>query len=1142
MSTASKIIGAAMAVCVSMSSAFAAVLVEDCLAAPEKLNLNPKDWTLADGELKSVDGMARVDSFAFGSPDWADYEVEFKLRRLQVSTGDQHFGITLRDGSPGSVQLYSRGDSIFYKDDSRHSLLGPLRSPLPVGPEAPWTAFRIVIAGTTLKAFVDGAPVGDLDGLNAASGRISFYAYHLDIALKDLKVVVGRVAPAVAQANATSKNILHNSSFEQCTLDDLPDYWGCPHWGLADSYWATHFEEWQRNFVTDTTVAYDGKRSMRISNLSDKPSGGLTLWSVCVRANLNEPYTLSAYMRSEPAGVKVKMGKETFTLTTEWRRYSTAFVKTTNSLYEDMVPIAPQGKGVVWIDAAQLEKGALSAYQPMKNERPQLETEEGNVNKVLTVVPKHQPPRFDRELVLSGKLDDAVWARAPKLDFVTSSGDATKAPTEARVWYNDKGIYIGVKCFDQDAGKNKCAVTARDSNVWNDPSLEFFIDPQLSRNYYYHLAINQIGTKYDGFCGDMSWNGDWQAVTYTDPDGKYWSAELFIPFGELGIDPTSGDWWGFNICRENHALKEYSCWSPTYGGFHTPTRFGQIGVDRAVQENYYAGCRGAQLQSVTADRASLAVTLYNNTKRDQVYNLSARLMDQKRQEIARFSKTVELKRGAERTVELGNVACPAGAKYRLMLELRDDDALRFSGALDLETPESLSVMTQYDLYTREEKMLARVQVNLGDELLSGATLRLRVQDASGKEVLFKAVDKPGRMNEVELGVGSLADGDYVLRAELSGFTASKAFRKLPPVANEVKADHFSRMTVVDGKPFFPFGIALEGNATEECLKYYGDNGISSVVVGAQVKDYPGATRFLDCAAANNVKVWYHLHSPRDDAARKAAADFVAAFKSHPALLGWSPYDEVFTIEWGKDNYPAVMEEVGKCKRLDPYHPGFVNENSYGLSFLKNNKLDFPGDVVSIDYYAYPPARGLQLVSNYAKTMGEMGAKEGKPSWMYLFGAGYTFWASRDLTPAEQEFETYAAIINGVRGLYYWADHPKSKSHWERLKRLAREVKTLTPVLASVEPTPEVKCNNPAIELLVKKADGKVYLIAVNNTTEPLAARFDLSGLKGTAAEALFEGRNVELKQGVLGDTFAGYQRHVYVIAKERSFFDALLPW
>ena len=39
-----------------------------------------------------------------------------------------------------------------------------------------------------------------------------------------------------------------------------------------------------------------------------------------------------------------------------------------------------------------------------------------------------------------------------------------------------------------------------------------------------------------------------------------------------------GDIWGMNFCRVRRTVNpsEYSCWSPTFGDFHRPERFGRI--------------------------------------------------------------------------------------------------------------------------------------------------------------------------------------------------------------------------------------------------------------------------------------------------------------------------------------------------------------------------------------------------------------------------------------------------------------------------------------------------------------------------------------------------------------------------------------
>lgn len=480
--------------------------------------------------------------------------------------------------------------------------------------------------------------------------------------------------------------------------------------------------------------------------------------------------------------------------------------------------------------------------------------------------------------------------------------------------------------------------------------------------------------------------------------------------------------------------------------------------------------------------------------------------------------------------------CQSGARYNLSLDLLSPNGnnLCFAGKKYLKTPDLISLQTQYDIYTVENKILTQIQLNAGSKLLADANLTLEVYDSANNKILSQILYNLQQKIKAEIDIKNLKDGDYVLKANLKtgdvSFSASKKIRKLPPVKNVAKVDHFSRMVVVNNKPFFPFGFALEGNNTTENIKYYAQNGINSVYMIVS-KNYSHVAKLLNCAAKNNVKVALQFHAPKNEKEMKNVAKCMQTFKDHSAIVAWYLYDEVFTLKWGKDNYPTVMNACREFKKIDPYRVTLINENSYGLSFIKSKKADFPGQIISIDYYAYPPSRSLQLVSTYAKSMEKIGRKDGKPCWAFLFGGGYTFWASRDLTAAEQEFQTYVAIINNIRGIYYFADHPKSKSNWARIKRLSREIKKLTPILASTVKTPIIKCNTPAIEFLLKKTKDGIYLIAVNNTKSPVNARFDLSRTSVSNSEVLFEERKLKINNAVLEDRFKGFQRHVYFLKK-----------
>lgn len=1102
-------------------------------------------WRIHDGRLESVGLVDRSANIDIGERAWQDYEIEFRIKRLKLDPKDQHFSVCVRCDGESTLRFYCRGNAVMFLEamagvETRHGMLGELPKPLEVGETARWAAFRVVVKGRQARVYVDNALIGVVDDVLPARGKIAFYAYQVDLCLDDFKVLVTKSSDQAIDGPDRVRNILNNSGFEQCTLDKLPDYWGCMHFGIIDPYWVVNYDEWLNNYGVDEQGAFEGKRSMRIKNPFDKPDGsGLWLRSVCLGTKAGQKYTFSAYLRSQPSGMRVSFNGQEIALTDKWQRYNNVFVNDGKAgLYSDMLNVYPLGKGTFWIDATQLEEGdTLTPYHSLAKDVA-LVVQEGKAEKVITEVPRFEPKRLDRKIKLDGRLDEPVWRESGSVGLVSLNGQPAVEPTEAMVWYGDDGLYIGVKCLDGNAASNVCTALRRDDCVWTDPSIELFVDPKLTRNYYYHLGVNQRGTQYDAFCGDVSWNGSWQAATYTDPEGGYWSAELFLPFGELGVDLGTGEWWGLNICRSNPGKKEYTAWSPTFGGFHSPERFGQVRIAQDVLNRYCFECRDAALQRVSDDQVVLSVRMSNQSGKGGKFLLEAALENSADKTTVNFTRQLKLAKGGSEAVVLGEVAGAADTKYNLRLRLRSENGgkVYYTGNTYLEMPCYFELLPQYSLYTGEKEMLVRAKINLSEATLRGAKLKLALCDSTGGTLSRKELSALGREMNMTFDIKDLAEGKYHLDAILEN-TAGKRlsslsvpFLKMPPVPHEVKVDHLARMVTVEGKPFMPLGFAWEGDLTPAVLEYLSRNGVNSLTFWAH-DDYAKTQAVLDNSGKVGIKVKMGL----DATDKEKTVKFMERFKGHPALLGWDIFDEAFTIQWGKDNYQLIQDRCTELKAVDPYHPVFINENYYGISYLRGKNLEFPGDIVSVDYYAYPPSGNIPMTSRYAQLMESMGRKEGRPSWMYLLGAGYAFWSSRDFTPAEQEFSTYASVINGVSGIYYWASHPKSKSQWERIKSLFRELEELRPALASSERVPAPQCAAPSIEFLVRKHAGAVYLVAVNSSREQVDARFDLSALPlkdGTKqATVLFEGRQIKMQDRVLEDRFEGFQRHVYVLGR-----------
>ncbi len=182
------------------------------------------------------------------------------------------------------------------------------------------------------------------------------------------------------------------------------------------------------------------------------------------------------------------------------------------------------------------------------------------------------PPTID------GALDDACWQTAAILgDFVELDASRLYSPaTEARVCWDAANLYVGVRCEEPRMKAIKVQMKARDDAVWRDDCVELFIDTNLDRTSYYHLAINALGTVWDEQRpGSADWNADVQAAGSRSEDA--WTIEVAIPLADIG-GAQAGDRWGLNVARERQATgsNELSAWSPTYGKFLVPERFGEL--------------------------------------------------------------------------------------------------------------------------------------------------------------------------------------------------------------------------------------------------------------------------------------------------------------------------------------------------------------------------------------------------------------------------------------------------------------------------------------------------------------------------------------------------------------------------------------
>jgi len=248
-------------------------------------------------------------------------------------------------------------------------------------------------------------------------------------------------------------------------------------------------------------------------------------------------------------------------------------------------------------------------------------------------------------------------------------------------------------------------------------------------------------------------------------------------------------------------------------------------------------------------------------------------------------------------------------------------------------------------------------------------------------------------------------------------------------------------------------------------------------------------------------------------ARERFEEHITTLRDHPALLCWYVYDEPSGERFAEADYRYKI-----ARELDPDHPALIN-------YLSNKLEGHMGDIYSTDVYPIPRSSPGSAISA-VRRMKAAADKETKPVWMWLQGTGYAYFMAREPTPRELSCMVYGSLLEGARGIYYFAQIPRTKECWDEMRAMCLELDALTPALCSLESAPELTCAEPAILCRVYKHEGSVWVVAVNTRDALLDATFSVPGADGPI-DVEFEDRQVQAAAGSFSDSFGPYERHVF---------------
>ncbi len=199
------------------------------------------------------------------------------------------------------------------------------------------------------------------------------------------------------------------------------------------------------------------------------------------------------------------------------------------------------------------------------------------------------------EIVIDGIIDEAVWEKAERAQFVNNNdGTVPELKTTFKWLWDDKYLYGAFHVEDKDIW---ATMTEHDDHLWEEEVVEFFIDADGASKTYYEFEINPLNAILDLYLLNkfndrkdiyQLWEWDCKGmknavkvvgtVDNRDDVDEYWDFEVAIPFDQIytspNVPPVAGDSWKMDFCRGERGKNGFvaTSWSPP--AFHNPLSYG----------------------------------------------------------------------------------------------------------------------------------------------------------------------------------------------------------------------------------------------------------------------------------------------------------------------------------------------------------------------------------------------------------------------------------------------------------------------------------------------------------------------------------------------------------------------------------------
>ena len=316
--------------------------------------------------------------------------------------------------------------------------------------------------------------------------------------------------------------------------------------------------------------------------------------------------------------------------------------------------------------------------------------------------------------------------------------------------YDHEYLYIGVATPIPDLFRSR--IKDRDGKVYEDDSIEIFLNPKTVSDEYFHFVINSLGTLYDEKNHDPSWNiGDLHLCSKINKNT--WILEMAVPFEKLNaVSPENGEKWKFNICRSFPQIGSYASISPVTAGYHNIENFSFL---KFFEQSLCIDLNSLGLLSL--GKFKLDLSLSNTHAAPETVNTSVNLKAADKN-LLDYHKELSMNPAETVNVLLDREKLKGKGKLEINISSHKNGNL-YAASLPFFTEDPLQL--EY-LYTLPEEKILKMRFKQLELTCQGQpyTINIKLSDRYGKKLLEKSFQKEEGGYELTLDIAALTPGNY----------------------------------------------------------------------------------------------------------------------------------------------------------------------------------------------------------------------------------------------------------------------------------------------------------------------------------------------------------------------------------------------